>query len=178
MAFSQAVHVKRMIEGVALEPKQTFWIMTINLLAESATVEWCKVFGSWDEDTHWKNAVPANQHDQVHAELLAVVGLGKNEWVAYRESIVDYRNQIVAHHDLNATVAKTPQFDVALTAAAFMFEKLRKLADPDLLGGIPTDLPRWSATVAKNMAAIVTKAFAASATLGSNIAITNAKAAE
>jgi hypothetical protein len=53
MAFAQWIKARRMIERIAVEPKQTFWIMTINLLADHSAIEWSKVFGSRDEDTHW-----------------------------------------------------------------------------------------------------------------------------
>jgi hypothetical protein len=49
------------------------------------------------------------------------------------------------------------------------FDRIRAVADQDWLGNIPTDLDRWSNTVADNMQAIVRKAHAASATLGSNV---------
>jgi hypothetical protein len=169
MVFSQAVHVRRMIEGIALEPKQTFWIMTMNLLSDTAALEWCKVFGSWDEDTHWTRAVPKEKHDGIRADLLKAIGLAQADWEKYREGIVSYRDQMVAHHDLGATVANYPHYDAALVAANFMFDQLRNVADPDSLGGIPTSLDRWSRTVAQNMSAIVKNAFKASASLGSNV---------
>ncbi len=169
MVFAQSVQVRRMIEGIALEPKQTFWIMTVNMLADAAAVEWCKVFGSWDEDTHWTRVLPKELHNKIRADLLAVIGLTQAEWKEYRSSIVSYRDQMIAHHDLDATVGKYPHYDVAILAANFIFDQLRNIADPDALGGIPTSLDHWSGTVAGNMSAIVRKAFSASASLGSNV---------
>jgi hypothetical protein len=169
MVFAQSIKVRRMIEGIALEPKQTFWILTMNLLADSASLEWSKVFGSWDEDTHWTRIVPKARHDEVRAALLVELGFTQAEWKAYRNEIVAYRNEIVAHHDLDATVVKYPRYDKGIVAANFMFDILRGIANPDQLGGIPTSLERWSNTVAGNMGVIVRKAFDASATLGSNV---------
>jgi hypothetical protein len=169
MVFAQSIQVRRMIEGIALEPKQSFWIMTVNLLADTAAIEWCKVFGSWDEDTHWTRVIPKERHDDIRAGLLKTTGLKQEEWEEYRNIIVSYRDQMVAHHDLDATVAKYPHYDVAISAAIFIFDQLRNIADPDSLGGIPSSLDRWSQTVAGNMSAIVKKAFEASATLGSNV---------
>jgi hypothetical protein len=169
MAFAQAVHVRRMIESIAVEPKQTFWIMTMNLLIESAAIEWCKVFGSWDEHTHWTQVASENDHEKIRRELLLALGLTLSEWEAYRDTIVNYRNQMVAHHDLDAFVAAYPQFDPALNAAEFMFDQLRAKADQDWLGGIPTSLDRWARGVAGNMTPIVKKSFWASAELGSNV---------
>lgn len=158
-----------MIEGIAIEPKQTFWIMTINLLADSAAIEWCKVFGSYEEQTHWTRVLPKTRHSKIRKDLLTQLGMSTAEWKKYHKDIVTYRNQIVAHHDLNATVVKYPHYDSAITAANFMFDEIRAVADQDWLGGIPTSLDRWSRTVAGNMKVIVKKAFEASATLGSNV---------
>jgi hypothetical protein len=169
MMFAQAVHVKRMIEGIAAEPKQTFWIMTTNLLMESAALEWSKVFGSRHEDTHWTQATPKAAHEHIRAAMLRHLGMQQAEWEQYRDSVVCYRDQMVAHHDLAASVATYPRFDSALAAANFMFEQVRALADQDWLGGIPTSMDRWAHTVASNMSAIVAKAFAASAELGPNV---------
>jgi hypothetical protein len=169
MVFAQSIKVRRMVERIALDPKQTFWIMTLNLLADAAAMEWSKVFGSWDEDTHWTRVVPRERHDEVRAALLRELGLSQAEWEVYRDEIVGYRNQMVAHHDLDTTISKYPQYDQAMVAANFMFSQLRNLANPDHLGGIPTSLDRWSTTVAGNMSAIVRKAFEASASLGSNV---------
>lgn len=169
MVFAQSIQIRRMLEGIAIEPKQTFWVMTINLLADTAAIEWCKVFGSWDEDTHWTRAIPEERHNEVRAGLLQATGLTQEEWEDYRSSIVSYRDQMVAHHDLDATVAHYPHYDAGLLAANFIFDELQNIAEPDLLGDIPTSLDRWSRTVAGNMRAIVRKAFEASAVLGSNI---------
>jgi hypothetical protein len=169
MIFSQSVQVRRMIEGIAFEPKQTFWIMTVNLLADSAAIEWCKVFGSWDEDTHWTRATPKDRHGEIRVGLLKATGITQEGWEDYRNHIVSYRDQMVAHHDLDATVAKYPRYDTGLLAANFLFDQLRDMADPNSLGDVPTSLDRWSQTVARNMSAIVRKAFEASAALGSNV---------
>ena len=104
-----------MIEGIATEPKQTFWIYTINMSADLAAIEWCKVFGSWDEATHWTNVVPKDQQAVVRAELLARLQMTHGDWGKYWRSIDDYRNQIVAHHDLDAVVRSNPHYDVALS---------------------------------------------------------------
>jgi len=169
MEFAQSIRIRRMIEGIALAPKQTFWIMTVNLLADTATIEWCKVFGSRDEDTHWTRVLPKEKHEEVRAALLGELGISKAEWEEYHDGILRYRNELVAHHDPNASVAKYPHYDKAIVAANFMFNLLRAAADPDELGGIPTALDRWSIGVAENMSAIVRKAFEASAALGSNV---------
>jgi hypothetical protein len=170
MTFAQALQVYRMVVGIAAEPKQTFWNMTINLLFDTAAVEWSKVFGSRGEDTHWTKALPPEQHDETRTALLAHLGLTAEQWAAEQKAIKTYRDEHVSHHDLDSTIAKLPRYDVPYKAACFMFARLRAAADQDWLGGIPTDLDRWAITVAGNMSVIVRKAHAATATLGSNVA--------
>lgn len=169
MRFSQSVLLSRKIVEIAIEPKQTFWIMTLNLLFDTASLEWCKVFGSFNEGTHWTNLVPKNQHDNVRRRLLDAIGFTQKEWEAYHGTIVDFRNKMVAHHDLNASVTRYPDYDPALRASDFIFSELRGRADPEFLGGIPSSLDVWSRSVVNNMTPIVKKAFEASAKLGSNI---------
>lgn len=169
MAFVQTVYVKRMIESIAVEPKQTFWIMVVNNLLQSAAVDWCKVFGAWSEQTHWTHVIPKDEHKAVREQLLAKLAMTSDQWDAYRSSIVSFRDQLVAHHDVDATVAAYPQYDHALIAAFHMYSDLRARADQDWLGELPSDLEGWARTVAGNMSAIVKKAFAASAELGSNV---------
>jgi len=173
MAFAQSIQVKRMIEGIAHDPPQTFWIMTINILADTSAVEWCKVFGSFGQKTHWTRVIPTEHHEDIQAKLLQAIDLTQAEWSEYQQSIVTYRDKMVSHHDLNAAISHFPHYDVAILAANFMFDQLREIADQDILGGIPCSLDRWSHSVAKNMSVIVNKAFKASAELGSNVPTSN-----
>jgi hypothetical protein len=157
MVFAQSVRIRRMILEIAHEPNQTFWNLTINLLLESAALAWTKVLGSRSEDTHWTKVLPRNEHETTRAALHQHLGLTAEEWKTQRESIVAYRDQMC------------PQYDVAFKAACFMFDRIRAAVDEDWLGGIPSNLDRWSKTVSGNMRAIVRTAHAGSAMLGPNV---------
>jgi hypothetical protein len=54
--------------------------------------------------------------EKTRQELYAQLGMSKNQWREYRQTLVDFRNQMAAHHDLNAAIEKYPDFDVALKA--------------------------------------------------------------
>jgi len=84
MTFAQYVKVRRMVESSAKEPAQTFWNMTMNLLANAAAIEWSMVFGSWDEDTHWKKVVPKSRQADERAHLLSHLGMAERDWKMYR----------------------------------------------------------------------------------------------
>lgn len=167
--FAQAVHVKRLLETTAVEPKQTFWLYMINVLFDRAAIEWAKVFGSNQDDTHWTNAIPEADRDAVRSAMLTALKMNKDEWEAYRELLISYRDQLAAHHDLAADVKTYPKYDAALVAADFMYAELFSRLPDEKAGGLHLELERWSATVAKNMRPIVQTAFGSSARLGSNV---------
>jgi hypothetical protein len=169
MRFAQSVHVMRMIEELTAEPKQNFWIMTRNLLFQSAAIEWCKVFGSNKDLTHWTKVLPISKENELRSDLLIELQIKLEDWSSYREKIVNFRDQMVAHHDPNAEIAVYPQFDLALRAAEFMFQRIRESADEDWLGGIPLCLDAWAKRVADHMRPIVERSFSASAVLGPNV---------
>lgn len=169
MTFSQSVKIKRIIEIIALNPKQTFWVMTNNLLFDSATIEWSKVFGSRNDDTHWTKVIPNKMHDEIREGLLGELAMEQDEWESYRDEIIGYRDKMVAHHDLDSDVINYPEFDKALLAANYIFNHIRSHANQDHLGDIPLSLDTWSDTVIRNMRPIIKKAFEASATLGPNV---------
>jgi hypothetical protein len=169
MAFAQAVKVMRVVQGTSEVVPQTFWRLVANSLNETATIEWCKVLGSWKETTHWTQVIPRKRHKDMRKALHAAVGLDAQQWRAYHASILKYRNQMVAHHDLKANVPTYPHYDHALLAAYFMYDQIYALLPEDQRGGLTSSLDRWSKTVAGNMRAIIRAAYAGSRVLGSNI---------
>lgn len=84
-------------------------------------IEWCKVFGNRSDDTHWTKLVPNDQHDAFRSGLLAAVGKNAEEWDAYHAEMKDYRDQLAAHHDLEARPTHYPTFDAALEAAFYYY---------------------------------------------------------
>lgn len=171
MSFHIAAQCKRLIVEVTAEPKQTFWNYTAGILTDRATIEWCKVFGSRNEETHWRNAVPTADQTGVFAELLQATGLDEAGWTAYQSSLLDYRNMVAAHTDLDApnVVTNFPHFDVALLAAEYMFDVLYGMLSDDEKGGLNSSLVRWSRSYVGGMRPIVAAAFAGSRSLGSNV---------
>lgn len=167
--FAQSVKVKRVLEANAMEPAQTFWRYLMGVMSDRAAIEWSKVFGAHGDDTHWTRAISTDQHDDTRRELLNALGMNDADWTSYRDSIVGYRNQIAAHHDLDADVKKYPHYDIALKAAYSIYARLYLHVNDNERGGLPESLKRWSDTVARNMTPIIRHAFEGSAKLGSNM---------
>jgi hypothetical protein len=164
--FAQAVKVKRLLEEVALDPKINFWVYTTNVLLNEAAIQWSKVFGSTEEQTHWTKSFDQTDREQMRNQLYQHLGMTKNQWREYRATVVDFRNQMAAHHDLNAAIQKYPHFDVALNAADFMYGQLLKQVPDDNGGGLAWQgLLKWADHVSRHMGPIVARSFEASAAL-------------
>ena len=159
--FAIAAKVKRLLVEVALDPKQTFWHMTAGVLTDFATIEWCKVFGSYSEATHWRNVVPRSAQTRIFENVLAATGLNQAQWTQYRRGLVNYRNKRAAHADPNAPLVVThyPHFDGALRAAGVVWGAMYEILPDDEKGGLTPNVDTGSDRFVRNMKPIVVEAF-------------------
>ncbi len=108
---------------------QNYWILIRNNFYDFAILEWCKVFGTDSEPTHWKKIVddPAS----FRSGLLASVKLSEADWKDYWVKMLAYRNNFISHHQKDPTVKTYPYFDKALEASYYYYDyliqKLRSL---------------------------------------------------
>jgi hypothetical protein len=122
------VYVARNVAGYrSLEPfkdevNQNYWILISNNFFDIAVLEWCKVFGSKGEATHWSSHV--KDPDAFRAGLLARLSMSEADWVIYWEKIKSYRDQFVAHHDPKLANSAYPDLTPALSACFFYYEIL------------------------------------------------------
>ncbi|MDO8902341.1 MAG: hypothetical protein Q7V15_13420 [Phenylobacterium sp.] len=94
-----------------------------------AAIEWCILFGSDHarlQHIHWKNMF---DEDRFRDGLLEFLTISKTEWKSYRQNLVNYRNELAAHRDLDPVTGSYPSFETGLSAAAFYNEKLVELAN-------------------------------------------------
>lgn len=121
--FMDAVAQARAISGVKDHPH--FLTVAQRNAYDTAINAWCILFGSDHADNqqiHWKNMF---DNDPFRAGLRTSLGMSQDQWVAYRQPLVDYRNELSAHRDLNPKSRVHPSLDTALLAANFYDEQLR-----------------------------------------------------
>lgn len=121
--FMDAVALMRAINAV--EDRRYFLTVAQRNAYDTAIISWCILFGSDHADhqqIHWKNMF---DNDPFRADLLRSLSISQEEWAAYRKLLVDYRNELTAHRDLNPVTRFHPSFDTALLAANFFDEQLR-----------------------------------------------------
>ncbi len=109
--------------------QQNYWILIFNNFLDMAVLEWCKVFGSHGEPTHWKNLV--DDHTSFRTGLLRRLELDEDKWEAYWKDMKEYRDYQIAHYKKPPNLTNYPSLDIALEASYYYYEwiiqKLRSL---------------------------------------------------
>ena len=159
----QAVCVKRVLAELAPSPKQDFWSYLQGLTTDKASIEFAKVFDSTTDDTHWTQSFDKSSQDEIRKSLFTAFKISSEEWDVYRQTILDYRNQLAAHHDLNARVANYPDFTIAEDAAYFMYQEIYSITHLHLDASIPDDLRDYIANYDLNIRSSIRQSFKNSA---------------
>lgn len=124
--LARSTEMKRALTDVDPKPHLNFWCLIHGNQLDVAVLEWCKLFGSDGEATHWKKIVPSASHDRFRDNLFAAVGITAKEWVAYWSEMKEYRDSLVAHHiELNKD-SNYPVLDLALKSSFFYYDYLIK----------------------------------------------------
>ena len=140
------IQLRRELSAECAAPHLNFWRVIYGDLSDIAVLEWCKLFGSDDEEyqpLHWKNIV--SDQVQFRRDLFSRLRIYESKWRSYWNEMKRYRDQSVAHHDIRRFEIKNyPQFDLALEAAYFYYEfivdELRKMG----IEQQPSDLREYS----------------------------------
>ena len=107
---------------------QNYWIMIKNNFFDFVILEWCKIFGTDSEPTHWKNIV--DDPNSFRANLLIRVHSNETDWKDYWEYMITYRNNLISHHQKDPGVTIYPDFDKAIEASYYYYDYLiKKLRD-------------------------------------------------
>lgn len=136
---------------VSSKDKKVPWGYITDVLSEHLTQNWCKIFGSTNEDTHWKQISEKNEIKNLIApyskdSILNATSLSNDEWEDYHSNMLTLRNKYFAHFDIKAMQLHYPNLDVALNAAISYREWLS-----DLLN-VVVDLAIKNGTIIKNNA--------------------------
>jgi hypothetical protein len=142
---------------------QNFWIYAFNNYFDMAVLEWCKVFGSRGEPTHWSAVV--QDADSFRAALLAELKLSRDEWRGYWEQMKNYRDLAVVHHMQDPRVTSYPTLDIALQATSFYYKflvcALRDLPEEPMYF-LPKNLESYYQRLLQHAEQVATAAYEAS----------------
>jgi len=96
-----------------------------NALIGDAAINWCKVFGSDAEGTHWKCVI--DDREQFRKILFSELGITPAEFQNYWKKMIEFRSNVIAHFNAeHFSTGATPEFDTAIAAAAITHEYMRR----------------------------------------------------
>ncbi len=101
---------------------QNYWILVSNNLFDIAILEWTKVFGTDENETHWKHYV--SDHAGFRTGLMERLSVSSEDWAAYWKTMTGYRNDFIAHRVKDSKVQNHPKFDLALEACFYYYKIL------------------------------------------------------
>ncbi len=139
--------------------QQNFWIYMHNNAIDLAVLDWFHLFGYHNDDLHWKKVV--QDVDAFRQGLFQSVGMNEQEWIAYRESIKDYRDKDIAHIEVQP-VSYVPDMTDALQAVVYYYiYVLKELSGYSKYNHWPKDLKDYYQRSLAQTKVIVASAYAA-----------------
>lgn len=100
---------------------EPFWVNVNSNFLDIAVLEWCKLFADRKGKHHYSKVV--DDRFAFTRELLAKVGLSSEEFAAYTDSMLAYRDKFVAHLD-ELPMMNIPNMRVAKKSTRLLYEFL------------------------------------------------------
>ena len=122
--LARTAEMKSALTEIDPDPHLNFWRLIHGNQLDIAVLEWCKVFGSDAEATHWKRVVPPADHNQFRDGLFAMTEVTADEWNTYWNKMKGYRDNLVAHHIELTKIESYPVLDLALKSSFFYYAYL------------------------------------------------------
>jgi hypothetical protein len=124
--IARTTAMKRALTEIDPHPHLNFWRLIHGNQLDIAVLEWCKIFGTDGEATHWKKIVLPRDHDQFRDDLFGATGVTADEWAAYWNEMKAYRDKLVAHHIELERVSNYPLLELAMKSSCFYYSRLIK----------------------------------------------------
>jgi hypothetical protein len=163
----RSAQLKQSLTSVENEPALNFWRIIYGNLLDVAVLEWCKVFGSHSEPTHWKNVV--TDHNKFRNGLLQSLNIDRTRWESYWDEMKKYRDTWIAHHTEPQASTHYPNLELALESSyyyyAFLIGELRDQGEI----GFPDDLRNYGDNFARHAINISREALAATAGIAEEV---------
>ncbi len=158
----RCIHQKRALTDIEKKPQLNFWLLIYGMLLDVAVLEWCKLFGTDSEPTHWKRVVA--DPDRFRSDLLMALAIDELRWMEYWQDMKNYRDRHVAHHNWDLSIIDHyPELTLALKSSYFYYSYV--IAELRTRGEtrFPADLDEYCARFAHQAGEIGRAALAATA---------------
>ena len=125
VAIVRGVGIKRALVFVEPDSALNFWRFINGSMLDVAIIEWCKIFGTDDQETHWKKQVPEVKHERFRKDMLLYMKTSEKEWTSSWKHFTHYRNNYAAHNNTAVAGGKYPELDIILKSSFYYYSYLR-----------------------------------------------------
>jgi len=159
----RSAHLKRALTRADPAPSLNFWRVIYGNLLDMTVLEWCKLFGSDNEDhqqVHWKNMF----HDEsaFRDGLYRHLGISSDDFFAYWKELKTYRDTAAAHLDLaKPLVPFYPKLDHAIASSYYYYAQLLPALRNRGMTQYPDDLQAYAEAFLAQTVDIASKAMMA-----------------
>lgn len=103
---------------------QEFWVHLTNVTLNDLIIKWCKVFGTDENELHWKKSSKSDGYTEFVRRLIISAFNGDSEfWKSYHEEMCHFRNTYSAHRNVGE-YRSVPLLDDGFKVAACYFDFL------------------------------------------------------
>ena len=98
-----------------------FWRVVANSTLDTAVLDWCKLFGSRAESTHFSRCAERGIVD-FDNQVLATINVSKEDYALLHKDFVTYRDKSAAHIDIDEWLVRVPYLHNAIEITYKSFE--------------------------------------------------------
>jgi len=125
--IARSIQIKYVLAELDPDPKLNFWRLIHGSFLDLPVLDWCKIFGSNAEPTHWKDVV--SDISKFRNEMFSHLNITKDEWNEYWFQMKNYRDELVAHYEPNYNSETYPDLELAFKSSCFYHDYLVNLID-------------------------------------------------
>ena len=89
-----------------------------NVLVADVVIRWCKVFGTDNEEMHWKKLINENEIEAFRASIFSSAKVTPEEFRAYWQQMKKVRDSVCAHFTYEYVGEEVPHFETAIDCAS------------------------------------------------------------
>jgi hypothetical protein len=133
----------RALKKVIVEFERDFWMLAANNSYDLSIIEWCKIFGSYSENTHWTKKFL--DKTEFRKFIFESVDMSKEQWDSYAHGLRDYRNRWIGHFNSNFRPSQHPDLEPAFRSILACYDYLlKKMAKYSIEHNLPDSLSEYS----------------------------------
>ncbi|QYF82839.1 hypothetical protein KY492_00510 [Brevibacterium sp. PAMC21349] len=115
--YSSFRYLHQKFDNLCRFGSQEFWVYTINAHYFQSINLWCMIFGTDNNETHWKKL---RLEGQLKPIILSKLELSEKDYDLYWNSLVEWRNKYSAHR-VPGFIENTPDLKIA-RMVVFIYE--------------------------------------------------------